>query len=159
MVKRVSSAGSNAYTAGLAQAVAVPVKCFIIMSFSGNTLVAKNYNYLYMPIFEKNNVEPCRIDRKSIPGQSITDHIFSNIESSDIVLADLTEDRENCYFELRYAFTLKNPVIITKMAAPKYEFSLPFDIQNFQCIIFGDIDDLRGKCVKVLSDSIMPFIL
>lgn len=75
------------------------------------------------------------------------------------MLADLTEDRENCYFELGYAFAQKNPVIITKMAAPKYEFSLPFDLQNFQCIIFGDIDDLRGKCDKVLSDSIMPFIL
>ena len=62
MVKRVSSTGSNAYTAGLAQAVAVPVKCFIIMSFLGNPLVTNNYNCIYMPIFEKNNVEPCRIE-------------------------------------------------------------------------------------------------
>ncbi|WP_313913181.1 hypothetical protein [Tahibacter sp.] len=43
---------------------------------------------------------------------SILDRVLQGIRSATVVVADLTENRVNCYYELGYADALKRPVVL-----------------------------------------------
>ncbi|MGQ0801359.1 MAG: hypothetical protein ACT4NL_14775 [Pseudomarimonas sp.] len=48
---------------------------------------------------------------------SILERVLRGIESATVVVADLTDSRPNCYYELGYADALKRPVVLVSHAA------------------------------------------
>ncbi|PKN95996.1 MAG: hypothetical protein CVU43_22995 [Chloroflexi bacterium HGW-Chloroflexi-5] len=90
-----------------------------------------------------------RVDEVEFVGR-IMDKILDLIKSSDIVIAEVTEDNPNVYYEVGIAHALnKNVVLCTKESK-----NIPFDIRDLNHIIYSDIVDLRSKLEKRLRSLI-----
>lgn len=98
-----------------------------------------------------------RADRVGVPG-SITSQVILAIESADLVIADLTFNNANAFYELGLAHTFRRPTI--HMAA--YGHKLPFDNQDYRTIFFGTNNpdnintaqnDLAAHVQTVVSDG------
>ncbi len=78
------------------------------------------------------DIECFRADEYNYPGSIIKD-ILDSIRDSDLIIADITPDNGNVYFEVGYAFALgKNPVLLMD----KERKDLPFDISGFRVIMY-----------------------
>jgi len=73
--------------------------------------VDHNYEFVIKPSVEKHQVDIARADEISHTA-TITDVIISRINRSAFVIADLTHERPNCYYEVGYAHAFAKPVII-----------------------------------------------
>ncbi|NOU61065.1 hypothetical protein [Marinifilum caeruleilacunae] len=77
---------------------------FVIMQI-GNPELDKLYDEIYVPAIEKANLIPKRIDQDN-SGYLLKKEIISFIEDAEIIIADLTNERPNCYLEIGYAMGL-----------------------------------------------------
>lgn len=82
---------------------------------------------------------------KDIPGDyRITDQIIQMINSAKFVVADLTHERPNVYFELGYARGIRKTVITT---AREYT-DIHFDVKDWTCLFYTDSRVLEGDIKK-----------
>ncbi len=96
-----------------------------------------------------------RIDREA-PMGSLVDRIKQEIRRSQFVVADLTDERPSCYFEVGYAEALQKPVIFVaskeSVVAPGTDTKVHFDIhQNVQ--FFANHDELAKKVRDVIEKN------
>lgn len=70
--------------------------------------------------------------------QSITQEILTALQTSELVIADLTDLRANCLFEVGIRHALGLPMVLLAVAGT----SLPFDLQDMRTLFYRD--DLRG---------------
>lgn len=117
---------------------------FVIMSFSDNPILESYYEEAILPTIIKHGLKPVRIDHEKFTGK-ISDKIIEGINNSKFVLADLTEDRPNCYFEAGYAVAKDKRIIFQRLHAPQYEPKFHFDVQDYRHIVYKKISDLRDK--------------
>ncbi|ETT30278.1 hypothetical protein C161_27523 [Paenibacillus sp. FSL R5-192] len=85
--------------------------------------------------------EVVRADTISNPG-AITHQIISSIINSDLVIADLTGNNPNVYYELAIRHVLRKPYVqICDINTP-----LPFDVKNQRTIMFDykDLDSVEA---------------
>jgi hypothetical protein len=121
---------------------------FFICPF-GNKSVDHNYKYVIKPIVEKLQFAINRVDEIS-HNKLITEVILDSIRKSKFIIADLTDSRPNCYYELGYAHALGKPVIIlAKEGTQKH-----FDISLYRWIFWIDYKDLKTKFEEELSNII-----
>lgn len=105
--------------ASLATTLAGPRQVFVVMKF-GDPQLDSTYAIAIRPAVEKAGFTPLRIDEVENAG-SITDQTLQQIERSAVVLADLTGERPNCYFEAGYAHALGKQLILTiRKGEPKH---------------------------------------
>jgi hypothetical protein len=120
----------------------------------GNSEMDKIYNNIYVPVLKKCKLDPKRVDKHN-EGGLIKSEIINYIKDSIIILADLTNERQNCYLEVGYAMGLGKytNLILTaredhnpdnpnyKTPGPKIHFDLsgydidfwnPGDLESFQ---------------------------
>jgi len=83
---------------------------FIIMSF--NPALDFLYRDALVPVVTDCHLQPYRVDEGEFDG-TISEAILDKIRNSRVVLADLTDERPNCYFELGYAMALGKPTILS----------------------------------------------
>lgn len=57
-------------------------------------------------------LEPYRVDREEFE-EAINEIILDKIRTSRIVIADLTFERPNCYFEIGYALAIQKSLILS----------------------------------------------
>ena len=76
-------------------------QAFVIMQI-GNPDLESLYEKVMVPACRNSGLDPKRVDRHSAGGL-LHSEIISFIEESDIVVADLTNERPNCYLEVGYA--------------------------------------------------------
>lgn len=76
-----------------------------------------------MPILGKYQIHAKRIDEVEDSGR-LTDQILENIRSSRFVIADLTGERPNRYYETGYAHAFGKEIILTIKANEKIHFDL-----------------------------------
>ncbi len=124
--------------------------CFVIMSFSGNPILETYYEEAVKPIVADAGLECIRVDQEGFNGQ-ISERIRTDIQCARLIIADLTEDRPNCYFEVGYAVAKGKPIIFQRLKAPLYESKLPFDVKDFPHIIYGTASDLRERLRKRIT--------
>lgn len=113
---------------------------FVIMAFSPDM----------DPIFEgiraaaaSNGLQAKRV--KDIIGDyRINDMIISKIRTAQIVVADLTHERPNVYFELGYARGLGKRVVTTAREGSK----LHFDVHDWTCVFYDDSRVLEKLLVE-----------
>ncbi|WP_022943308.1 hypothetical protein [Psychromonas hadalis] len=112
-------------------------KAFIVMQFTDE------FNSLYVeiikPICEKFGYEVVRADNMFTNGVLIED-ITSAIRDCSLVLADITPDNPNVYYEVGYAHAINKPTI---MLCDKVRSKLPFDVSGFRCIFYSN--SISGK--------------
>ena len=104
-------------------------KCFVLMPFIEE--LKEIYLEIYKPICTELGFYCWRVDEISRPG-SITKDIVQGIVDSDIVIADLTWNNPNVFYELGIAHTLNKKTIMT---CQKNEV-IPFDVSNYRVIIY-----------------------
>lgn len=118
-------------------------KCFVIMQFR------EPYNSLYenviKPLARHMGYETVRADEIFQPGLIIRD-IEKQIVEADVIVAEITPENANVYYELGYAHALRKPVILL---ADK-DFKPPFDISPFRRIIYEN--SIRGK--QIVEDEL-----
>lgn len=77
---------------------------FVIMQI-GNQELDKIYEDIFKPAIEDTGLNPKRIDQDN-SGRLLKKEITDYIESAEIIVADITNERPNCYLEIGYAMGL-----------------------------------------------------
>ena len=117
-----------------------PELCFVIMSFSSNPVLRDFYELAIKPSVEDLGYRCERIDEQQFNGR-ITERIFLNLRTARLVIADLTEARPNCYYELGVAHALRKEVIHLAYSGQ----DIHFDVKDWNFIIYSRIDELAAS--------------
>lgn len=101
-------------------------RCFVVQPFDER--FTKRFHDIYKPAITECGLEAYRVDYDPSVEVPI-DAIEQGIRDSSIVLADITIDNPNVWYELGFAYALRRPVVMIcseERTAPRY----PFDIQH-----------------------------
>ena len=108
------------------------------------------FKFIIAPVCETNGFEPTRSD-KSYAVDKIDQTIITQLETADLVIADLSDHNPNAFFELGYRTALKKPLIHIAADGEK----LPFDVSAIRTIFYDLSDpDKIEECKKRLSETI-----
>ncbi|MCK4403359.1 MAG: hypothetical protein KAV98_06290 [Dehalococcoidia bacterium] len=120
-------------------------QAFVIIQI-GNPQLDKVYNECIAPALKSCGLDPKRVD-KHTEGRLLTTEIVNFIESADVIIADLTNERPNCYLEVGYAMGLdkfRNLILTAREDhnpdSPNYEsggHKVHFDLSGYD-ILFWD---------------------
>lgn len=121
-------------------------KVFIVMQFT------EKYNNLYNDIIKRVcdefSLEPIRVDEIYSTSMIISD-IKNQIENCKFVIAEITPDNPNVFFEVGFAFGIKKDIIlICDSERPK----LPFDVSGFRTLFYEDKITGRTKFENQLKE-------
>jgi hypothetical protein len=126
-----------------------PAEAFIIMAL-GRPDMESVCEQVLIPAIRSTGMRPTRVD-KDDKGELLKVEIIDSIERAQIIVADLTYERPNCYLEVGYAmgFGKKKHLILTVRkdhhhSSPRYDQDGPrlhFDLEGYQLLLW-DPDDL-----------------
>jgi hypothetical protein len=125
--------------------------CFVIMSFSGDPQLQDFYDHAVKPVVTDLGYICWRVDEQEFNG-SIRDRIIMAIRDCKFVVADVTEARPNCYYELGVAHALGKEVIHLARSTK----DIHFDVRDFNFIVYSRLDDLKMKLRKRIESTIGP---
>ncbi|GEO11557.1 hypothetical protein [Segetibacter aerophilus] len=112
-------------------------KIFIVMQFS------KEYNELYedviKPVVEEFGYEAVRADEFYTAAPILKD-IIESIEQSIAIIAEITPDNPNVFYEIGYSHAIKKPTILL---CDRNREKLPFDISSFRTLFYENT--IAGK--------------
>lgn len=94
---------------------------FIIMAMLDNEPVLDDIHYTLKRVSESYSLKPERVDDSFGLGQ-INLKILNHIKLAEFIIADLTFERPNCYYEIGYAHALNKKVILTAKKRHKNSF-------------------------------------
>lgn len=114
-------------------------KIFVIMKF-GDEILDSAYEGVIKPIGEEFGYRVIRVDEIQDSG-NITNQILENISSSKIIIADLSGERPNCYYEAGFAHALGRELIFSIRHGEK----IHFDLQAYRFIEWRTEADFRKK--------------
>jgi len=89
------------------------------------------YLEVYKPVCEQNDLDCWRVDEISRPG-SITRYIVEGIIDAEVVIADLTSQNPNVFYELGIAHSVGNKTVMTAQTLN----DVPFDIRSYRVLIY-----------------------
>lgn len=126
-------------------------EAFIIMQI-GNPTMDEVCDEAIVPAIEDAGLTPRRVDRHN-QGDLLKSEIVQFIERSQIIVADLTNERPNCYLEIGYAMGLGKKANLILTARSDHHWSSPefqrdgprihFDLEGYD-ILFWDPSDRSG---------------
>ena len=76
----------------------------------------------------------------------INDKILNYINMAEVIVADLTFERPNCYYEVGYAHAKGKKVVLTARRGTK----IHFDVSNFQVVMYDTVSELDRKLSNIL---------
>ena len=127
------------------------LKAFIIMQFGQYDYI---YSHVIKPICDKKDINCVRADEYHYPGSILKD-IINSLVDSDIIVADITPDNPNVYFEVGYAYALgKNPILLMDRARE----SVPFDISGFRVIMYNNTIEGASKVKDQFDKYLSEFV-
>lgn len=131
-------------------------QAFVIMQI-GNPELDSFYDEILVPILKTCDLDVKRVDKHN-EGNLLKSEIVNFIKSSDIILADLTNERPNCYLEVGYTMGLnkfQNLILIAREdhlpESPNFKKDGPkihFDLIGYD-IIFWDPNNLNEFEIKL----------
>lgn len=121
---------------------------FFICPF-GNESVDHNYEFVIKPIINAHDFIIERADEITSSGP-VTGIITKAIVRASIIIADLTSERPNCYYEVGFAHALGKPVIILAQEGTTRHF----DISVHQWLYWKSYEDLKPKFERALEGII-----
>lgn len=82
---------------------------------------------------------------------SIMAKILDGIRSATVVVADLSDNRQNCYYELGFADALERPVIIIM----KKDETPSFDVTGRNILRYHDAQELASSLPKWIKQTVL----
>jgi len=126
-------------------------RAFIAMQFSSP------FNEIYADVIKKscedNGVEAVRADEIYGPGLIIVD-VAQEILRSKLIIADITPQNANVFFEVGYALALNKPTILLAEKTTK----LPFDVSAFRVLLYEDSIAGRARIEQGLQKHIKAIL-
>ena len=112
------------------------LSAFVVMQFTSpfNEL----YDEVIDPVCRSVGIKAYRASDIYRPGVILQD-ITQGLTESNLVIAEITPENANVFYELGYAHALKKPVILLAERGT----GLPFDISGYRVIFYDDA--IRGK--------------
>lgn len=117
-------------------------QCFVLMPFDSK--FKEIYTEVYQPVCAKNELDCWRVDEIARPG-SITRDIVEGIVDAEVVIADLTGQNPNVFYELGISHAVGNKTIMTSQSLS----DVPFDVRSYRVLIYEQT--LTG-CRKLAED-------
>jgi hypothetical protein len=114
--------------------IAVGDSCFVVMPFAGS--IGGYYQHIYEPAIKKAGLRAVRADADIFGTGKIIDQIWSGINASKVLVAELTTRNPNVFYELGLAHALNKPVVLVS----SNENDVPFDLQHIR-VIYYDVND------------------
>ncbi|MFH1373033.1 MAG: hypothetical protein ABII79_04480 [bacterium] len=111
-------------------------KAFVVMQFS--TLYNELYDDVIIPVCEDYRIKAIRVDEVCGPGLIIAD-IITQIIESQLIIAEITPENPNVYYEIGYAHALGKPTILIA----EENTQLPFDLSPFRVLFYEN--SISGK--------------
>jgi len=116
-------------------------KCFIVCPIGQESTDTRKrsdtlLNFILKPVCNECGFEVIRVD-ESNTGDSITKNIIEHLTHDDLVIADLSEQNPNAFYELGYRTALGKPTIQIKSKGEP----LPFDVSSIQTFDY-DVTDI-----------------
>lgn len=125
-------------------------KCFVAMSC--NEELREIYEEGIKKAIEEAGYQPIFIEREE-HNEKICDLIISEIRSCKFLIADVTGQRQNVYYEAGFAHGLKKDVIWT---CSKNEIeNAHFDTRQYNHIVYQRAEDLRLKLANRIRATII----
>jgi len=130
----------------LQQTLSKPLKqIFVIMKF-GDKHLDSAYRGVIKPLGNKFGYRVLRVDEIQ-DGGNISAQVLENIARSQIVFAELSGERPNCYYECGCAHALGKEIIF----AIRKEEAIHFDLVSYRFIQWDTEEDLRKKVQERLD--------
>ncbi len=104
------------------------------------------YEYGIYPAVRNCNMICERVDETHFTGD-VLNRIRGGIETSNLVIADLTEGRPNVYLEVGYAWGRGIPVIFVAKKGEK----LHFDVSTHRCIFYGSYNKFAEELENLIK--------
>jgi hypothetical protein len=109
---------------------------FVVMQFT--TPFDELYQDVIVPVCEGQGFTAVRADQTYGPGVIISD-IARQISESSVVVADITPDNPNVFWEVGYAHALQKPTVLIAERGRQ----LPFDVSPFRTLFYDNT--IAGK--------------
>lgn len=120
---------------------------FVIMEFSER--FNKIYNKVIRPTCENQDILCIRVDEICSPGK-ITSDILEAIKEVDIIIAEISPNNANVFFELGYAIAFDKPIIPLVNGSERNK--LPFDIYDIRTIFYENSEEGINLAITRLSN-------
>lgn len=148
LIEEVKGVHASSSAQSVLQMALAPPKnqVFVIMKF-GSKQLDSAYEGVIKPIIENYGLKVIRIDEIQDSGK-ITDQVLKNIAESKYVLADLSGERPNCYYETGFAHALGKRLILTI----KRTDTIHFDLAAYRFIQWDTEAELRKSLRKRFTD-------
>ncbi len=133
----------------LEKAFATPQnQVFVVMKF-GDKYLDSPYQGVIKPAFHKYDIKCLRIDEVQDAG-NVTDQVLNAIASSRYVLAELSGERPNCYYETGFAHALGKELILAIRASE----DIHFDLAGYRFMVWETEQQLRDQLDTRLSSLV-----
>lgn len=130
--------------------------CFIICPLGSENSEARKHsdkllNHVFKPVLDANQYNTIRADQVAKVGL-ITTQIINLILESTLVIADLTDQNPNVFYELALRHATNKPYIQVITKGQK----IPFDLSGIRTVQIDvkDLDDV-AKAKKAIEDQIL----
>ena len=123
-----------------------PNTAFVMMAMDDSKPELEDIGTGIMEVFREFGIEAITADEIE-PGEAITEQVLSEIETSEFLLADLTHERPNVYYEVGHAHALNKRVILVRMKDTR----LHFDVAHRNCPEYENVVGLKELLRKRLE--------
>jgi nucleoside 2-deoxyribosyltransferase len=106
-------------------------ECFVIQPFD-NDKFDKRYVDTFEPAIKNAGLEPYRVD-KDLAVNDLVEGIKDGIDRASAVLADLTTDNPNVWYELGHAIARGKPFCL--ICSDERQGKYPFDIGHLKVVL------------------------
>lgn len=132
---------SNVASRSLIERALIPPKdqIFVVMKF-GDDALDSAYEGVIKPLAEEFELEAIRVDEIQDSGQ-ISQQILENIACSRLVIAELTGERPNCYYEAGFAHALGKELIFII----NEDSEIHFDLSGYRFLTWKTEAQLRKR--------------
>jgi hypothetical protein len=133
--------------------VGVNDSCFVMQPFASP--LGDYYEKIYRPAIEKAGLRPVRADAEIFATGKIMDQVWSGINNSKVLVAELTSRNPNVFYELGLAHAMNKPVVLVSAR----EEDVPFDLQHIRVIYYDTSDPFWGaKLIEKVAENILSAI-
>jgi|SRR5580704_781211 hypothetical protein len=135
---------------GLSPKIGAGDSCFVVMPFAG--AIGGYFHAVYEPAIKKAGLKAVRADADIFGTGKIIDQIWSGINASKVLVAELTTKNPNVFYELGLAHALDKPVVLVS----SNEEDVPFDLRHIRVIYYDVSDPFWGqKLIEKVAENIL----